>query len=93
MPGKAQPPGRGSQKGGSKPQPGSGAKQSQLPQGGSAPEGELRKTRARPGDAWGKMPPREREQIIQTLQKHFPSQYRDLLEQYYKQLAKDNSSS
>ncbi len=71
--------------------PGGGAGRSTLP-GGEQRMGELRKTRAAPGEAWGKMPPREREQILQTLQKQFPSQYRELLEQYYKQLAKDAPS-
>lgn len=68
--------------------PGGGAKQSTLP-GGDSRMGELRKTQARPGEEWGRMPPREREQILQTLQRQFPSQYRELLEQYYQQLAKD----
>jgi tetratricopeptide (TPR) repeat protein len=85
--------GGGSSKGGSQNQPSSGAKESRLPQAGSSGATELRKTRARPGDEWGKMPPKQREEIIQTLQKQFPSQYRELLEQYYKQLARDNSSS
>lgn len=65
-----------------------GAQRSTLP-GGENRIGELRKVRASPGEAWGKMPPREREEILQTLQRRFPSQYRELLEQYYKQLAKD----
>lgn len=68
--------------------PGGGAKQSALPEGDSR-VGELRRTTARPGEEWGRMPPREREQILQTLQRQFPSQYRELLEQYYQQLAKD----
>lgn len=70
-------------------QSGGGAKRSTLP-GGQATEGELRRKRARPGEAWGKMPPKERERILQDLQKQFPSRYRDLLEQYYEQLAKDS---
>lgn len=69
-------------------EPGSGAQQSTLP-GGEAREGELRRVRARPGAEWGRMPPREREQILQTLQRRLPSQYRELLEQYYHQLARD----
>jgi len=70
------------------PGPGPAAQQSTLP-GGPDRTGDLRRTRARPGETWGKMPPREREQILQSLQRQFPSQYRDLLEQYYQQLAKD----
>jgi tetratricopeptide (TPR) repeat protein len=87
---KSKEKGGGGKKGGSRPQgtkPG-GATRSTLP-GGQSQIGELRKVRASPGEVWGKMPPREREEILQTLQRRFPSQYRDLLEQYYKQLAKD----
>ena len=69
---------------------GGGANRSTAP-GGESREGQLRKNVARPGDAWGKMPPREREQILQALQKQYPSQYRELLEQYYRQLSKDTS--
>lgn len=68
--------------------PGGGAKESTLPTG-PGHVGKLRGKVATPGEMWGKMPPREREQILQTLQKQFPSQYRELLEQYYKQLSKD----
>ncbi len=71
--------------------PGQGASRSTLPQG-SGSEGALRNLRAKPGEAWGKMPAREREQVLQTLQRRFPSQYRELLEQYYDQLAKDAPS-
>jgi len=77
---------RGGDSGGN--QPSGGAQRSTLPQGAGGAS-ELRRTRAKPGEMWGKMPPKQREQILQTLQKQFPSQYRDLLEQYYKQLAKD----
>lgn len=52
--------------------------------------GELhRSAEARPGDEWGKMSPEEREQILQSLRRNFPSQYRQLVEQYYRQLAKE----
>lgn len=77
--------GGGSHGSGNKP---GGAMRSTRP-GGESQIGELRKVRASPGEAWGKMPPRQREEILQTLQRRFPSQYRDLLEQYYTQLAKD----
>ncbi len=78
---------------GNKPQPSSGAKESRIPSGAPAGDTVLRRSRVTPGEAWGKMPPREREQIIQTLQRQFPSRYRDLLEQYYRQLAKDQPPS
>lgn len=61
---------------------------SQLP-GGSAESGPLRPGRtASPAEAWGSMPPAERERIMQALKGTFPSRYRTLLEQYYAELAK-----
>ena len=63
--------------------------QSTLPSG-SAPEGGgMRESRrANPGEAWGAMPPAERERILQALRDSFPSRYRRLVEQYYEDLAK-----
>lgn len=61
---------------------------SSLP-GGSASEGALRETRrATPGEAWGAMPPAERERILQAMKDSFPPRYRQLVEQYYEELAK-----
>ncbi len=69
--------------------PHGGAKQSALP-GGKGQIGNLdRGERAKPGEEWGKMRPEERERILQSLRKNFPSRYRQLVEQYYKQLAKE----
>lgn len=65
------------------------ANQSMLP-GGSGRIGDLNRTpQARPGEMWGQMRPEERERVLQSLKKTFPSQYRQLVEQYYKQLAKE----
>lgn len=44
---------------------------------------------ARPGQAWGAMKPAERERIIQLLKDRFPDRYRRLVEQYYRELAKE----
>ncbi len=61
---------------------------SQLP-GGSAKEGSLREgRRANPAEVWGSMPPAQRARILQALRDTFPSRYRQLVEQYYEQLAK-----
>lgn len=51
--------------------------------------GELKSSIARPGEAWGNMRPEDREKVLQSIGKDFPSQYRQLVEQYYKQLAKE----
>jgi hypothetical protein len=79
--------GRGGQRPGGTPQ--SPAQQSMLP-GGPSETGPLQPTpNARPGEAWGRMRPEERQRILQSLQQRFPSRYRQLVEQYYRQLAKE----
>lgn len=44
------------------------------------------RTQARPGEAWGAMPLVERDRILQAIKKSFPSRYRDLVEQYFRQM-------
>ncbi len=57
--------------------------------GGGGEDMQLRSRRqARPGEAWGGMPPAERERILQQLRDSFPSRYRQLVEQYYEELGK-----
>lgn len=51
--------------------------------------GSLREARrANPAETWGNMPPLERERILQALRESFPNRYRQLVEQYYEELAK-----
>ncbi len=69
--------------------PSSPMEESQLPGGSGSAEGALRAARrANPGEAWGAMPPGERDRILQALRDGFPSRYRQLVEQYYEELAK-----
>lgn len=69
-------------------QPNNPMQDSMLP-GGPGGEGTLREARrANPGEAWGQLPPAERERILQALRESFPSRYRKLVEQYYEELAK-----
>ena len=78
--------GSGSPQGGRSPS--SPMPDSMLP-GGGGQEMQLRSSRrARPGEAWGTMPPAERERILQQLRDSFPSRYRQLVEQYYEELGK-----
>ena len=70
--------------------PSSPAKRSALP-GGTGKIGDLhRSPSARPGEEWGKMRPEERRRILQSLRTNFPARYRQLVEQYYKQLAREH---
>ncbi|HSW47222.1 MAG TPA: hypothetical protein VLM89_16790 [Phycisphaerae bacterium] len=69
--------------------PGRPAEQSMLPEGPGA-KGDLEHgITARPGEMWGQMRPEERQRILQSLRDRFPSRYRQLVEQYYRQLAKE----
>ncbi len=65
------------------------AEQSALPPG-KATQGQLHSApRAAPGEVWGSMKPQQRARILQVLQENFPNRYRQLVEQYYKELARE----
>jgi len=67
--------------------PGRPAQASRAPQGPGR-IGDLHEApAAHPGEAWGRLPPAERERILQSLRERFPSRYRQLVEQYYRSLA------
>jgi len=62
---------------------------SQLPSGPAKASENLHTQQANPGEAWGAMPPAQRQRILQALGESFPGRYRQLVEQYYEQLAKE----
>lgn len=68
--------------------PQSPMQQSQMPGKGEV-QTHLRVRDANPGEAWGALPPADRERILQALRENFPGRYRRLVEQYYEQLAKE----
>lgn len=74
--------------GGGQQSPQSPMQDSQLPGGSSQAERLRNARRVKPGAEWGAMPPSERERILQSLRDSFPSRYRQLVEQYYQELAK-----
>lgn len=75
---------------GNQQQPQRGAERSVLPPG-QGRVGDLRhSSRARPGEQWGQMRPEEREQVLQSLRQNYPSRYRQLVEQYYRQLSRED---
>lgn len=65
------------------------ASDSMLPSGEGGKGPLNRRAIARPGEQWGQMRPEERQRILQSLRESFPSRYRQLVEQYYRQLAKE----
>ncbi len=80
--------GGGSSSGTPNQSPSNPMQQSQLP-GGAPQAGQLRAARrANPGEAWGAMPPAERERVLQAIRGTFPTRYRQLVEQYYEELSK-----
>ena len=49
--------------------------------------GEVQKRDLGAGDAWGNLPPHDRERALQQIGREFPPHYRDAIEQYFKRLA------
>jgi tetratricopeptide (TPR) repeat protein len=71
------------------PVPGVGKDRSDAP-AGAARLGDLHAApEADPGEVWGKLPPAERERILQSIRERYPSRYRQLVEQYYRALAEE----
>ena len=81
--------GGGGQGGGKQRTPSKPLEQAGLPRGAPG-SGEATRSarRANPAEAWGAMPPAQRERILQALRDSFPKRYRKLVEQYYEELAK-----
>ena len=42
---------------------------------------------------WGNMPPKDREQALQDIGREFPSHYREIIEQYFRRLASEESAA
>jgi hypothetical protein len=59
-----------------------------MPGGGTGP-GNVDPKKLGPHDNWGNLPPREREETLQELGRDFPSHYRDVIEEYFRKLARD----
>ena len=71
-----------------KKQPSSPATVSTLPASAAAEAAKLHKIYGgNDSDAWGKLPPEEREKFLQTLKDKFPDRYEQILTEYFKQLS------
>jgi len=69
-------------------QPSSPATVSTLPASAAAEAAKLRKIYGGgDSDAWGKLPPEQREKFLQTLKDKFPDRYEQILTEYFKQLS------
>ena len=59
-----------------------------VPLGGTGPgDVDPKPIEKKPG--WGNLPPKERQEALQQISTDFPAHYRDIIEQYFKKLARD----
>lgn len=58
--------------------------------GGKGP-GEVAKKNIGSESGWGDLPPKEREEAMQQIGRDFPAHYRDVIEQYFRRLAAEES--
>lgn len=54
--------------------------------------GEVRDADLPPGGDWGDLPPAERERVTQQIIREFPAHYRDVIEDYFRSLARQQQS-
>jgi hypothetical protein len=62
--------------------------QDSTPGGGSGP-GNVDPKKLGANTDWGNLPPKEREKALQELNKDLPSHYRDVIEEYFRKLARE----
>ena len=80
---------RGGNKGMPQASPGRPRQESEAPGGAGQIGGLHGAPQAEPGETWGKLPPAERERVLQSIREKFPSRYRQLVEQYYRALGEE----
>jgi hypothetical protein len=74
----------------------SGGKQSRspmedsLPGGGTGP-GEVEQKRTGAQSGWGNLPPKARQEALQQISKGLPAHYREVIEEYFRRLAREGS--
>ena len=57
------------------------------PLGGKGP-GQVTKKKIGQSTGWGDLPPKEREQAMQEISREFPAHYREVIEAYFRELAR-----
>jgi hypothetical protein len=78
--------------GGSRPSGPSNPAQDSLPMDGKGP-GEVTKRKVGSGSGWGNLDPKQREEALQQIGQDFPAHYREVIEQYFRNLATQAESS
>ena len=66
--------------------------QDSLPIGGKGP-GNIVQRDIGHQSGWGDLPPRQRQEALQQIGKDFPAHYRDVIEQYFRKLAAEDSQA
>ena len=69
----------------------SSAAKDSTPNGGKAP-GNVNKKDIGHKSGWGNLPPKEREEALQQMERDFPPHYRDAIEEYFRKLAAEEGS-
>ena len=64
--------------------------QDSMPGGGSGP-GEVEQRRMGSRADWGDLPPKDRQEALQQIAKGLPSHYRQVIEEYFRKLARDGN--
>lgn len=59
--------------------------------GGTGP-GNVDQKRLTNEDAWGNLPPKERQEALQQISKDLPAHFRDVIEEYFRKLARDGGN-
>ncbi len=62
-----------------------------VPLGGRGP-GDVDQKKLEWKSAWGNLPPKEREEALQQISKDLPVHYRDVIEEYFRKLARDTGN-
>lgn len=65
--------------------------QESKPMGGKGP-GEVARKDVGSKSGWGDLPPKQRQEALQQIGKDFPGHYRDVVEQYFRKLASEDSA-
>lgn len=61
-----------------------------MPAGGKGP-GEVQKRDLGNSTGWGDLPPKEREEAMQEIGRDFPAHYREVIEEYFRELAREQN--
>ncbi|MDX1944399.1 MAG: hypothetical protein SFU86_03255, partial [Pirellulaceae bacterium] len=61
------------------------------PMGGKGP-GQVANKDIGNKSGWGDLPPKQRQEALQQIGKDFPAHYRDMIEQYFRELASDEQA-